>query len=337
MSGPEIQSIQPSIGIAGGEIAIGCRNFQPGLPHSSKVLFGSTEAAVSSASDSRVIAKIPESAKSLGVSLRVGEEESAGFPFTLGAVLASGVHAVTNPVIAPDGAIVTTISGRRGQRLAKPIVKVSRSGEIIHYDCDVLNPTGLAFGPDGQLYLTNRAEGTVLRFRDFETLETVSEDLGVPCGITFDSHGTLFVGDRSGKIFRLDLQGGKEEYLVLEPSVSAYHLMIDDRDRLYVTGPTLSSRDVLYRATGPGTVEVVVGGLGRPQGMAWTTRGTILLAATHSGRKGIFEIDPETGALEHYIAAPTLVGLALSGSDILLADGTTVYTIQFGGSPGSVV
>jgi sugar lactone lactonase YvrE len=300
------------------------------------VVLGDVGAEVISASEDRVVARLPASAHGLGFTLAVDDTTSSVFPFALASQLATGIHAVTSPVIAPDGSIITTISGSRGQQVAQPLLRITRSGEKIPFAAEIMNPTGLAFGPDGQLYVSSRNDGTVFRYRDFDQLELIADELGIVCGLAFDSEGTLYAGDRAGRILRIRLNGEREEYAQLEPSVSAYHLAMDAEDQLYVTGPTLSMRDGLYRITAKGNVETVIGGLARPQGMAFMSDGRLLVAAAWKGKKGIFRVIPGSGALEHYITGPTLVGVAVSGDDIFLVESTSLYWLQPGGGFSSV-
>lgn len=289
------------------------------------------------ASEDKVVVRLPESPNSLGICLEVDGRSSSLFPFSMADRLATGLHPVTNPVITSDGNVISTISGSRGQRVSQPVVMVTCSGEKVPLPCEVMNPTGLAIGGDGQLYITSRHDGTVLRFTDLEQLEVVAEDLGTACGIVFDSKGNLYVGDRGGKVYRLDPAGGKEEYAALEPSVSAFHLSVDANDRLYVTGPTLSMRDPLYRISGPGRVDVVLRGFARPQGTAVLPGGDLLIAAAHCGKKGVFRLTSDTRQLVHYIAAPMLVGLAVSREGIILADTDSLYRLQHPWGTGRVV
>ena len=123
------------------------------------------------------------------MTLQVGEAVSDVFPFNLATRLATDLHPVANPVVAPDGTIITTISGARGQQVPQPLIRVTRRGDKIPYQCEITNPTGLAFSKDGQLYISSRHDGTVLRYTNFEQLEVFAEDLGVPCGMVFDSNG----------------------------------------------------------------------------------------------------------------------------------------------------
>ena len=88
-----IREVNPAIAIPGGEIAIQCSGFKPGLPSVSKVLFGATEADIVSASEDRVIVRVPQGSRCLGVTLSVDDTKSAVFPLILGACLATGTVA----------------------------------------------------------------------------------------------------------------------------------------------------------------------------------------------------------------------------------------------------
>ena len=326
----QILGVTPIAGVPGGELTIHCRGFIPGLD--SRVLFGEIEAPIVSASDDRIIVRLPESPKSLGLALRAGKAVSEVFPFSLAAKLSGDLHPVANPVIAPDGSIITTISGSRGQQVSQPLVRITKRGDKIPYHCEIMNPTGLAFSPDGQLYISSRNDGTILRYSDYERLDVIAEDLGVPCGIVFDSKGLLYAGDRNGRILKIEPSGHKEEFAHLEPSVSAYHLAMDAQDRLYVTGPTLAMRDRLYQISATGAIETRIEGLARPQGMALLADGDLLIAAGYQGKKGIFRYSPKDGSVAHYITSLILVGLAVAGENIYLASNDSIWQLSVGSS-----
>ncbi len=325
-----VATVAPALGVPGGELTIECRGFKPDPPYSGRVFLGETAAHIVSASQERVVIRLPESEHSLGITLKVGDTASDVHPFSLAFRLASGLHPVANPAVAPDGSIITTISGSRGERVAQPVVRVARTGEKIPLACEIMNPTGLAFDREGRLYISSRHDGTVVRWSGTDELETVAEDLGIASGIVFDSKGYLYVGDREGKIYRIDPSGTREEFALLEPSISAYHLAVDSQDRLYVTGPTFSLRDALYRIS-VGKAEVMIQGLARPQGIAFLPAGELLIAASYQGKKGVFRFDPSARRIAHYIAAPMLVGIAISGDDIFLADNDSIFWLRPGG------
>lgn len=328
----EILDISPAMGCPGGIVHIRCHGYRPGLPSDSGVLLGEVRADIISASQELVVIRLPEGPKTRWIALEVQGERSQSYPFALAAALAGSLHPVTNPAVAPDGSIVTTISGTRGQKIPQPLVRISRTGDKFHYPCEVMNPTGLAFGPDQQLYISSRSEGTVYRYASFETLETFADNLGVCCGIAFDSAGHLFAGDRSGKIYRIEASGDRREFARLEPSISAYHLAFDLWDNLYVTCPTISVRDALYRIDPQGKVQTVLRGLARPQGLAVAKDGSIWIAASYGGKKGVFRYLPDSGEITLHVAGPMLVGLALAGDDIFLADSSSIFWLSPTGS-----
>src|SRR6202007_3276730 len=87
---------------------------------------------------------------------------------------------------------------------------------------------------------------------------------------------------------------------------------------LYVTGPTTSSYDRVYRITQGGEVQVFYRGLGRPQGLAFDRDSNLYIAASYGGQRGIVRLAPQ-GQPEIVLGGNGLVGLALlpSGRAIL--------------------
>ena len=117
--------------------------------------------------------------------------------------------------------------------------------------------------------------------------------MGVATGAAFDGAGNLFVGDRSGTIFKIDSQRKIFVYATLEPSVSAYHLAVDKEGTLFVTGPTLSSNDAIWAINNHGEARAWYRGLGRPQGLAIAANGDIYVTASLHGRRGLVRVTSE--------------------------------------------
>ncbi len=69
------------------------------------------------------------------------------------------------------------------------------------------------------------------------TMTTYAEGMGVATGIAFDRNQNLYVGDRSGTIFKIGRDQQVFVFATLEPSVSAYHLAFGPQGDLFVTGP----------------------------------------------------------------------------------------------------
>jgi sugar lactone lactonase YvrE len=153
--------------------------------------------------------------------------------------------------------------------------------------------------------------------------------MGVATGIAFDTGYNLYVGDRSGTIFKIARDRQIYVYATLEPSVSAYHLAFGPNGNLYVTGPTTSSYDAVYEIDPHGTVTVFYRGLGRPQGLAFDSDGNLYVAASLKGKRGIVRITQDREA-SLVVAGPNLVGLAFApGRSVVLTTTTGVYQLDW--------
>jgi sugar lactone lactonase YvrE len=153
--------------------------------------------------------------------------------------------------------------------------------------------------------------------------------MGVATGIAFDRTENLFVGDRSGTIFKISRDRQIFVFATLEPSISAYHLAIGPKGELFVTGPTTSSFDSVYKIDSHGSVSTFYRGLGRPQGMAIDVEGNVYVAASLAGKRGIVKITPD-GKASLEVAGPGLVGLAFApGGSVVLATTSGVHHLSW--------
>ena len=335
MAEPVITSVEPRAGVEGGEIVISCEGFAPRAWHETSVTFDGVASRPQSASGSRIVAAVPPGISGR-VSLRIadGSGISDAIPFEAGERLADSLHPVANPAFDHDnGSIFTTLSGTRGQEVPVSVYKVTATGESQPFLSDLTNPTGLAFDPEGTLFITSRFDGVVYRVTPFKQAEAYARDLGVATGIAFDSHGKMFVGDRSGTIFHVNEIGEPDVFASLEPSMAAYHLAFGPDGALYVTGPMASSFDSVYRIAADGTVTNYFTGLGRPQGLAFDADSNLFVVASHRGRRGVYRITP-SGEISMEVAGPSLVGLCIDDSgNVILATTREIYRVQLGVKP----
>lgn len=243
----------------------------------------------------------------------------ASHPIQVGRELARDLHIVANPAIDPtDGSIVTTRSGGRGQVVPVSLFRIRKTGEVDEIQAQIMNPTGLAFDSRGDLYISARADGEIWKLDRERRLSAFSTGVGVPTGIAFDKGGTLFVGDRSGTIYRLSESGDPEEFAKLDPSVAAFHLAFGPDGDLYVTAPSLSGFDSIQVIDSLGFVRTFFGGLGRPQGMAFDSKGALFVVASYRGVRGLLRISAEDGQAEVVVVAPDLIGVAFRGDEELI-------------------
>jgi sugar lactone lactonase YvrE len=352
-----ITSLSPRAGVEGGEILVSCNGYDTSVPAQCHVWLGNEEGRLISASPTTVVASIPElPLGEAGEGIRLVDGRGAiSAPFLLGRKLAEQLHPVGNPAIDPeDNSIVVTLSGSRGQRVPTSLFRISPDGVVTPLDAEVVNPTGLAFSPDGDLYVTSRLDGTLLRITPFGEVQTIASDLGVATGLAIAPRGEIYVGDRNGRILRVNELGESRVIATIEPSVSAFHLAIGPDGALYVTGPTVSSYESIYRidlvaqeirGAGPlglpsplpfeGGSEARVTrfftGLGRPQGLAFDQQGNLYVAASLRGHRGIIRIAPQGQDAEVIVAGGSLVGLAFDRNGNMIVTSTErVYSLAWG-------
>jgi sugar lactone lactonase YvrE len=154
--------------------------------------------------------------------------------------------------------------------------------------------------------------------------------MGVATGIAFDDQRNMYVGDRSGTIFKISPERQIFVFATIEPSIAAYHLACGPEGYLYVSGPTTSSFDSVYRVSRSGEVEVFYRGLGRPQGMAFDAENRLYIAASLGGRRGVVRIGEDRKA-ELFLSGPGIVGLAFTPSRALAVTTTNaVYRVDVG-------
>jgi sugar lactone lactonase YvrE len=153
--------------------------------------------------------------------------------------------------------------------------------------------------------------------------------MGVATGIAFDREQNLYVGDRSGTIFKISRDRQIFVFATLEPSVSAYHLAFDKEGSLFVTGPTTSSFDSVYKIDPHGSVSIFYRGLGRPQGLAFDGQGNLYVAASLGGKRGVVRLAPDAQP-SLVVAGPSLVGVAFApGKSAVLATNNGVHHISW--------
>src|SRR5688572_6930380 len=297
--------------LPGGEVIIQCSGITLQGTSIPEVRFGDFAGQVTSASSERIVVKVPESSAETGTSdLRVTKNgsASAAFRYEVGKRLANNVHPVANPAVDSDGNIYVTYSNRRGQKTPVSVYKVTPKGAVTPFATEIMNATGLAFNMTGDLFVSSRYDGSIYTVDSAGNVQLFLEGMGIATGMAFDRGGNLYVGDRSGSIFKISPSREVFVFATLEPSIAAYHLAFGLDDFLYVTGPTTSSFDSIYRVGPSGQVERYYTGLGRPQGTAFDIQGHLYVVASHRGRRGIFRL--RGGKPELVVAGLSLVGLA---------------------------
>ncbi len=327
---PRIESIDPAFALPGGEVRISGSSLTAAKAERPVVRFGEFEGAIIVGSQQFIVARVPEGAASGEVVVSTNGKQSNPHRVGVAVPIADSLHPVANPAVDNEGNVYATLSGSRGQKTPVAIYRIDLHQNVKPFVQEMMNATGLAFGRDGSLYVSSRYDGTVYRVARNGAMSSYAEGMGIATGIAFDREGNLYVGDRSGTIFKIDRNRQIFVFAMLEPSVSAYHLSFDSRNNLYVSGPTTSSFDSVYRIDPHGEVGIFYRGLGRPQGLAFDVHDNLYVAASLNGRRGIVKITPD-GKASLAIAGYNLVGLAFApGGSVVLATNNGVHYLAWG-------
>jgi len=328
VSTPRIATLQPAWAIPGGRVSIVGRGFSLGGPTLPGVRVGGTPARVVCASTDRIDIIVPR-CEGGRQPVRVDGTPGETPYLEIGTRIATGLHLVDSPAFAPDGTLYVTYSGSRDQRTPVSVYRIPPGG-IAEPFSSVANPTSLAVDGRSRVFVSSRFEGTVYRLEPDGTPVVVATDLGVPCGLAVDELGTVFVGDRSGAVLRIRPGGEVHAVATLPASVAAFHLALGPDGSLYVTGPTLSSHDNLYRITEDGEISELASGFGRPQGLAFDSRGTLFAIEALAGVSGMHRIAAD-GRRELVLAGANLIGVAFDPTGgLVVATSDSVFRFDVG-------
>jgi sugar lactone lactonase YvrE len=331
---PALRNLEPIRVVPGGRLWVHGEGFPRPAASADAVTIGGTRARISFAAPDRMAVTVPDPLPGGAQPVKVAWAPGATLYADIAQVLATGLHQVDNPVIDHHGHVFVTYSGSRGQQAAVSIFRVTAAGVREPFVHGLVNPTSMALGPDGELYVSSRFEGRVYRVHGTGQYEVIGSDLGIATGLAFTPDGTLYVGDRSGTVFRIDAQGRTETVATLPGSMAAFHLAAGPDGWLYVAAPTLSTYDRLRRLhPSDGRVETLDWIFGRPQGLAFDRAGVLHVVEALAGSSGVYALRPGRPR-ELVVSGPNLVGLTFADDGaMLVASNDTLFGFTGPASP----
>ena len=324
-----MSALKPAWAVPGGRVLAEDLHLNLSKDGPPRVHVGAGLAHVVSASPSRLHFALPADCPAGPAAVRVDPGGVVLGSVLVAGQIAEGLHQVDNPAFDGLGRLFLTQSGSRGNQAQIPLYRMGPDGTRDPIAIDLPNPTSLAMGPDGAMYISSRFEGQVYRLFADDSIEVYASELGVPTGLAFARDGSLFVGDRSGSIVRVRPNRDVEIFATLPLSVAAFHLAFGPDDCLYVSAPTLSSHDPIYRITPDRLVDTLVDGLGRPQGLAFDSEGRLYVVEALAGAAGLYRFDVTRPEPELVVAAPVLIGLAFDPQGgLVLASSDTIWKLD---------
>ncbi len=323
---PLLTSLEPVRVVEGGRLWLRGSGFPQPDSSADLVTIGGVPARMVFSAPDRMAVVVPPGLDGGETPVKVVWVPGATLYARVGGLLATGLHQVDNPVFGPDGALYVTYSGARGQEATVSIFRVSATGARAPFVHGLVNPTSMAVGPDGRLYVSSRFEGRVYRIFEDGRYEVMAADLGVACGLAFGPDGALYVGDRDGTIFRINPKGHTETFARVPSSIAAFHLAMGPDGTLYVSAPTMASYDSVRRIDQNGKVEALDIPFGRPQGLAFDASGVLHVVEALAGSSGVYALRPGLPR-ELIVAGGMLVGLAFGPrGHLVVASNESVYS-----------
>jgi sugar lactone lactonase YvrE len=323
---PVLTSLEPVRVVEGGRLWLRGDGFPQPETTTDLVTIGGVAARMAFAAPDRMAVVVPPGLDGGDTPVKVAWLPGATLYARVGRLMATGLHQVDNPVFGADGHLYVTYSGTRGQEATVSIFRIPGYGAREPFVHGLVNPTSMAAGPDGNLYVSSRFEGRVYRVFGDGRYEVMASDLGVACGLAFDRDGSLYVGDRAGTVFRIDPGGRSETFASVPASIAAFHLAMSPDGVLYVSAPTLASYDSVRRIDPDGRVEALNIPFGRPQGLAFDRQGVLHVVEALAGSSGVYALRPGRDP-ELVVAGAGLVGLAFGPrGDMVVASSDSVFS-----------
>ncbi len=157
--------------------------------------------------------------------------------------------------------------GAPGQPQGSVVRRITPDGDIEPFTTEVLTPTGLMFGPSGDLYVSNAYPNSIVRVTPDGTTSTFAEHIAWPSAILFDSTGNVFSPNCTNEsrtatgqsIFKVTPSGEVSTYLTSPLLQCGVGIVFGDDGNMYVSNwndrailKITPDRDVSILATIPG-------------------------------------------------------------------------------------
>ncbi|MCK4907927.1 MAG: SMP-30/gluconolactonase/LRE family protein [Spirochaetes bacterium] len=312
-----IKNITPSVGIPDGDVTLHCEGLMPLKLEEDSLHFCGSTSMIEGASTHKLVAHIPHIPTSNEVFIMQDGRKSNTYHFAIPKCIANILHNVGNPAVSNHNDVFATFSGTKGQITPASVFRITNNSDKLPIISGLMNATSLLVGKDDYLYISSRYNGSIYRSDFNGSYEVFSQGMGEAFGMAMDSNGHLYVGDRTGSIFKVNHSGNAEFFTALPSSVVGYHLAIDSKDRLYVTVPLDIGENIIYRISPSGDVEEFVKDLSEYNGIAVNSEDTVFVVESNRGYGSVLKIDPETGEKTRSISGEKIVGLCFNKSDDL--------------------
>ena len=221
------------------------------------------------------------------------------------------------------------------------ILKVT-SGSFSTFATGLLHPTGLAYGPDGNLYVSQDLSGSLTSVVSKVavpggTVTTAVSGLQLPLGLAFNSRGDLFIASYSTPKAVLKVASGSSTATTFSSVLnSPFGVAFNGSGTLFV-----ANRDdgTVVQVDPSGNVTAFASGFSQPNDLVFDGSGNLFVSNFSAG--SISKVSP-LGAVSTFVTGlSSPVGLAfdpVSGALFVAAQGTSsIYEVtNLSGATGSM-
>ena len=160
-------------------------------------------------------------------------------------------------------------------------------------------------------------------------MTSYAEGMGVATGIAFDRDGSLYVGDRSGTIFKIGPTARFSSSPRWSPASRPIISLSDHRATSTLPGLRPRASTAVYQVDPHGACRGLLSRPGPSPGLGFDIKGNLYVAASLAGRRGIVKITPD-GKATLAVAGQGLVGLAFApGKSVMLATNSGVHHLDW--------
>ena len=147
-------------------------------------------------------------------------------------------------------------------------------------------------------------------------------------GLAFNSKNELYVGDRTGSIFKVSKDGKAYFFSSLHQSYIAYHMSIDNDDNLYVTNPVHMGENYIYKFDKDGNKSIFHFGLSLFHAFTFDSDNNMYLAESKRRESRIIRITPDK-KIDVILCGSNFIGCKFdSQNNLIVASSTSLYKIN---------
>jgi streptogramin lyase len=216
-------------------------------------------------------------------------------------------------ILGPDGWIY--VSGQSPSKIMK--VDPANPADIRTVNSTVVNPYGLAFGPDDRLYVTSQqAVGSVAKLDALGAIATTFTGFAMPTLLAFDPEGNLFVGEEAGTLTKITPAGANGAPRTPWGAVNAPKgLAVDPAGDLFVSSNT---NHLIYRISRLRAMSTFAA-INRPGSLTLDDLGNLYVADTH--QNVIRRISPlgDTETYAYGITSPRGLAIEPTSGDLFVS------------------